>query len=175
MSQESFDDEIVVSQALTIDEIAEYSKQKIISGPDAGKFAMERNLESMKNWSDEEISEIFQGNGSLRSRFNHTYRWPSQWDLPRDRKRKWLTEKTPAARADMVKSTRKHAIFALKMFFEEETQQNTDFKMPKKLEIRQLANKMISEENIRHKFNNSWKLTQMSTHRGRTLLSFKNN
>ena len=172
MSQESFDDEIVVSQALTIGKIAEYSKRKIISGPDAGKFAMERNLECMKNWSDEEISEIFRANGYLRSRFNSNRRdrWPSQWDLPSDRKSKWLTEKTPAARADMVKSTRKHAIFALKIFFEEETRVQ-----PNKTEIRQLANKMISEENIRHKFNNSWKITQMSTHRGCTILSFKNN
>ena len=173
MSQESFDDEIVVSQAITIDEIAEYSTRKVFGGPDDGKLAMKRNLECMKNLSDEEISKIFKANGNLRtlnSNRRNRYRWHC-----RNRTYRWLTDKNPAARTDMVKSTRKHAIFALKMFFEEETQQNTDFKMPNKLEIRQLANKMISEENIRHKFNNSWKLTQMSTHRGCTLLSFKNN
>ena len=161
MSQARFEDEV------TIGNIVEYSKSKIISGPDTGKFTMKRNLECMKNWSDEEISEVFNAKGQLRNfRANRT-------SVPIYR-RKSLTENNPPARVRMVKSTRKHAIFALKMFFEEETLQDRDLKMPNGNDIRQLATKLISEENIRHKFNKSWTLSQFFSHGGRTLLSITN-
>ena len=67
-----------------------------------------------------------------------------------------MTADNPVSRVDMVKSTRKHTIAALKLVFKDEQLRNSEFEMPSKLDLKQMANALISEENIRNKFEKSF-------------------
>ena len=89
----------------------------------------------MKKWSDDEISEIFDDQGNLKRR----------------RKRSWKPS-DPGSRVDLIDKTKKLAAAALKLIFEE----NSEFEIPSKNELKRMAKELISEENIRKKFKKSF-------------------
>ena len=113
-----------------------YSKLTVKSGKDAGKLVLARNLDCMKEWTDEEISEIFNGDGYLKKQ--------------RRKKRS-----NPNVRYNLVKSTRYHTIAALRRIVKENLQ-DSEFKMPSNAEFKRMAGDLISEENIRHAFEESF-------------------
>ena len=89
---------------------------------------VKRNCGFMKKWSDNDIAGMFRSDGNLRSIY------PAHI-LPR---------------INLVKRTRELAVFSLLMLFEENIPSSV--RLPTKTECTKLANEIISEENIRHKF-----------------------
>jgi len=116
-----------------------YSKLTVKSGNDAGKLVLERNLDIMKQWTDDEISEIFNDDGMMKN----TKRTKGS-DTANDRH----------ARGNLVKRTRYHTISALRKIIKEKIQ-NSEFKMPSNAEFKKMARDLISEENIRNAFEES--------------------
>ena len=147
MSQEEKVETKVVTTKVEVSmkKILHYSQATVNVGADTGKNYIARNLSCMEKWSPEDISKIFNGEGNLKGISN----------MKKQRKSS-LTADNPAARADMVKNNRKHVIAALKLIFEEEKLKNSEFEMPGKLDLKQMANALISEENIRNKFEKSF-------------------
>jgi len=92
---------------------------------------VKRNCGFMKKWSDKEISEIFKKNGNLRSYY------PAHF----------------SPHVYLVKRTRELAVLCLQLLFEENVY--SGFRPPTKAECTKLAHEIISEENIRNKFNQS--------------------
>ena len=123
---------------IDLKQVLHYSKLTVKSGDDAGKLVLERNLDCMKNWTDEEISEIFNDNGNLTK---HTRR-PKGFRRDSD---------SPHARRKLVKITRHHTISALKKIIKEKLE-DSELKMPSNAEIKKMARDLISEENIRNAF-----------------------
>ena len=125
----------------------------LISGENTGQLVIERNLDYMKNWSEDEISEIFDDEGNLKTNLSNRAKFNSRLivykckGLPRG-----LTAKHKGARVDMVQSTRKQTIVALKLIFKDEICQNSKIEMPSQLKLGKMAKDLISEENIRNKF-----------------------
>ena len=122
---------------ITWDRIFEYSSRKITRGPDSGKLLIERNLECMRNWSKDEISEIFDRQGKLK-KFSR-------------RKGGVLTDNNPAARVDLVKSTRKHMVSALKSIFKHEKRLDRELRMLPKGQYMAIAEDLTSKYEIKHK------------------------
>ena len=137
---------------IPISKIVEFSNTKLIRGENAGERVLEQNLAYMKKWSDEDISKIFRTNGSLRG-FQTRLSLTSTGG--RVRVRKTYPKTHPAFRANLVKRTRKLTVAALRLIFEEEKLYDSDFKKPTKLECKRMAKEMISEENIKNKFDQS--------------------
>ena len=136
---------------IPISKIVEFSNTKLISGENAGERVIEQNLAWMKKWSDEEISKIFRPNGSLRG-FRTRLSLQSRGGRVRVTS---YPKNHPGFRANLVKKTRKLTVAALRLLFEEEKLYDSDFKKPTKLECTRMAKEMISEENIKNKFDQS--------------------
>ena len=148
MSQEEKAETDIVTTKVEIHmkQILKYSKATVGSGEDTGKNYIKRNLNCMKKWSEDDISKIFTGEGSLK---------PYSRKAAKDRKLT-LTSDNPGSRVDMVKNTRKLTIGALKLIFKDEKLKNSEFEMPSKLDLKRMAMELISEENIRNKFKKSF-------------------
>ena len=121
--------------------ISEYSSRKITRGPDAGKLLIERNLECMRNWSKDEISEIFDGRVKLKK-----FRRPKHGVF-----RGKLTDNDPAARVELVKNTRKYVVAALKSIFKHEKRLDPDLRMPPEDQYMAIAEGLTSKNEIRTK------------------------
>lgn len=149
MSQEEKAETKIVTTKVevTMRQILQSSTVTLSSGEDAGKNIIARNLSCMKKWSADNISKIFNDEGNLKS-FSRKY--------VRKQRRSSMTADNPVSRVDMVKSTRKHTIAALKLVFKDEQLRNSEFEMPSKLDLKRMANELISEENIRNKFEKSF-------------------
>ena len=120
---------------LPISKILAYSYHKL----NTGQLTMERNLDCMKQWSEEEISEIFNDKGYIKGNLSKRKKGRSGLEV---------TANHCGARVVMVKSTRRHTIAALRKIFKEEKL------VPSKSEYERMARDLISEENIRNKFVN---------------------
>ena len=146
--EEKAETKIVTTKVeVTMRQVLQSSTATLSSGEDAGKNIIARNLSCMKKWSADDISKIFNDEGNLKS-FSRKY-------IRKQRKssgQRSMTADNPAARFDMVKSTRKHTIAALKLVFKDEQLQNSEFEMPSKMDLKRMANELISVENIRNKF-----------------------
>ena len=116
-----------------------HSKLTVKSGEDAGKLVLARNLDIMKQWTDDEISEIFNDDGNVKRTKN---------------KIRSVTANNVFARSNMVQKTRFHTILALRKIIKEKLQ-NSELKMPSNAEFKKMARDLISEENIRNAFEDS--------------------
>ena len=120
---------------------------RFTSGPKKGQLVIERNLDYMKKWSGDEISEIFDDEGQLKSLLSNK--------LSKKRRRALSMTENHGSRVDMVQSTRKHTINALKLIFSYEKFNNSEIKkVPSQIILGKMARDLISEENIRNKFEN---------------------
>ena len=141
---------------ISMEKILEQNTRRLNSGPNEGQLVIERNLDYMKKWSDDEISEIFDNQGKLKSRLSNKLNSRETMDRGRiERRRKALpmTANNPGSRVDMVESTRKRTIDALKLIFRDEKFQNSEVKkVPSQIKLARMARDLISEENIRYKF-----------------------
>ena len=125
---------------IEIEKVVHYSKRKVNLGKDADKLIISRNMDCMKGWTEAEISESFFGKY-----------WRRKFIPSKERPK---TAKDPVARAELVRSTRKLVIEALKFIFADEELEDSE--MPKKPDYQRMAKELISEENIRNKFKNSF-------------------
>ena len=116
-----------------------YSKLTVKSGDDAGKLVLARNLDIMKQWTDDEISEIFNDHGNVKRTKN---------------KIRSVTANNVFARSNMVQKTRYHTILALRKIIKEKLE-DSELKMPSNAEFKKMARNLISEENIRNAFEES--------------------
>ena len=142
---------------ITMEKILEQNTRRLNSGPNEGQLVIERNLDYMKKWSEDEISEIFDNQGKLKSRRSNKLNSRETMDRGRiERRCKALpmTANNPGSRVDMVESTRKRTIDALKLIFKDEIFQNSEIEMPSQPKLAKMARDLISEENIRNKFEN---------------------
>ena len=143
MSQdEKIEIEIVTTKIkIKIEKVIEYSRIKVPAHAkkNAGELVIKRNVEKIKKWSEDEISKIFDDQGNLKS-------FPLK-NLHHRRK-----ENDPGFRVDVIRRTKKLAAAALKLIFEDEKLSNSEFEIPNKIEINKMAKNLISEENIRSKF-----------------------
>ena len=98
-----------------------------------------RNVDCMKKWSYSDISKLFQSDGKLKS-FRKRFM---------DRT---FSGSQLAYRVTLIKRTRQLLVAALKKSFEEEKLFNPNLKIPTKVECIRMANKLISEQNIKSKF-----------------------
>ena len=133
---------------ITLGRIIENSNAKIGVGADAGKRIIERNLECMEKWTEDEVSEIFEGDEKVRFKLKNFGRGKSV-------KRKSLTENHPAARAAMVESTRKHMVKALEQIFKFEKRRDPGLRMPPRGQYMGIAMSFINEREIKNKEFNS--------------------
>ena len=138
MSQEN---QQITKVEISMRKLLQYSNTTVNAGADAGKNYLARNLNCMKKWSSDEIFKIFNGEGRLIGVSG-----------VRKQRKSLLTANNPTARADMVKNTRKLVIAALKLVFGEEKLKNSEFEMPRKHNLKWMANKLISERGILNKF-----------------------
>jgi len=142
---------------IQMDKILEQRTTKLNSGENAGRLVIERNFEYMKKWSDDEISEIFDDEGILKRLLSNKLQSREHMSNGRIVSRREalpLTANHPGCRVDMVESTRKHTINALKLIFKDERFQNSEIEMPSQIKLAKMARDLISEENIRNKFEN---------------------
>ena len=51
---------------IRMEKILEQNTMRLNSGPNEGQLVIERNLDYMKKWSEDEISEIFDDEGILK-------------------------------------------------------------------------------------------------------------
>ena len=108
----------------------------------------------MKKWSEDEISEIFDDEGQLKHLLSNKLRTSNKKTSSKLRALP-LTANHYGSRVDMVESTRKHTINALKLIFRGEKFHNSEIKkVPSQIKFRKMARDLISEENIRNKFEN---------------------
>ena len=151
MSQEENVETEVVKTIVEIPlkKILEYSGTKLISGDDAGMLVVQRNVDCMKKWSDDEISKLFKSDGTLnyprRLLLDNGHRLQRRSFPPNDQ----------AARAQMVKNTRKYVVAALKSIFAEEKLDDPKFKIPGIRKCERMAREFVSEENIKNEFDDS--------------------
>lgn len=140
---------------ISMEKILEQNTRRLNSGPNEGQLVIERNFEYMKKWSDDEISEIFDDEGKLKTQLSNQLKRTSPLKvykckgLPRN-----MTANHNGSRVDMVKSTRRHTIAALKLIFKNEIFQNSEIEMPSQPKLAKMARDLISEENMRNKFEN---------------------
>ena len=132
---------------ISIEKILEQNTMRFISGPKQGQLVIERNLDHMKKWSENEISEIFDDEGQLKRLLSNKLRTSNKKTSSKLRALP-LTANHYGSRVDMVESTRKHTINALKLIFRDEFH-NSEIK-----KLGKIAQDLISEENIRNKFEN---------------------
>ena len=83
-----------------------------------------------KEWTDEEISEVFDANGNLKR------------------------TKRMKTRSNLIKTTRFHTITALRLIIKEKFE-DSGFKLPTSVEYKRMARDLVSEENIRNAFEES--------------------
>ena len=134
-----------------MDKILEQNTMRFISGPKQGQLVIVRNLDYMKKWSEDEISEIFDDEGQLRHVLSdklHSRERIKKGRVISRRRALPMTANHYGSRVDMVESTRKHTINALKLIFRDEFH-NSEIK-----KLGKMAQDLISEENIRNKFEN---------------------
>ena len=137
--------------------ILEQNTMRFICGPKKGQLVIERNLDYMKKWSGDEISEIFDDDGQLKHVLSDKLH-----SRERIKKGRVISRRIPlpmtanhyGSRVDMVESTRKHTINALKLIFKDEKFHNPEIKIPNRIYFGEMARDLISEENIRNKFEN---------------------
>jgi len=141
---------------IPLEKILEYSLRRSTSGPNEGQLVIERNLDCMKTWSEDEISEIFDDEGKLKLLLSNKLNSKEHRDkgrIKRGCKALPITAKNYGSRVDMVKSTRRFTIHALKLIFRDEQFQNSEIKkVPSQIKLGKMARDLISEENIRNKF-----------------------
>ena len=140
--------EIVTTKIkIKIEKVIEYSKIKVPAHAkkNGGELVIKRNIEEMKKWSEDEISKIFDDQGNLKS-------FPSIKQLKLKNLHRRRKENDPGSRVDLIRRTKKLAAAALKLIFEDEKLSNSEFEIPNKIEINNMAKNLISEENIRSKF-----------------------
>ena len=131
--------------------VLHYSKNKISFGGDSGKLMIVRNLDCMKKWTEEEIDEIFDDEGNfIWELYNLEKRGARSKHSVSGAKRLSLTSNDPGARADLIRSTRKEVVAALKKIFADEKLEKSTLLM--KPVYQRMAKKLISAENIRNKF-----------------------
>ena len=136
---------------ITMEKILEQNTRRLNSGPNEGQLVIERNLDYMKKWSEDEISEIFDDEGQLRHVLSdklHSRERIKKGRVISRRRALPMTANHYGSRVDMVESTRKHTINALKLIFRDEFH-NSEIK-----KLGKMAQDLISEENIRNKFEN---------------------
>ena len=137
-----------------MEKILEQNTMRFTSGPKQGQLVIERNLDHMKKWSENEISEIFDDEGQLKHLLSNKLRTSNKKTSSKLRALP-LTANHYGSRVDMVESTRKHTINALKLIFRGEKFHNSEIKkVPSQIKFRKMARDLISEENIRNKFEN---------------------
>ena len=144
--------EIVTSKIkIKIKKLINFSKSKVPphAKENAGELVIKRNLEEMKKWSDDEISEIFDDQGNLKP-------LPSIKQLKLTSRHNRRKPNDPGSRVDLIRKTKTLAAAALKLIFEDEKLENSEFEIPNKNELKRMAKELISEENIRKKFKNSF-------------------
>jgi len=144
--------EIVTSKIkIKIKKVINFSKTKVpaSSKENAGELVIKRNLDEMKKWSDDEISEIFDGQGNLKP-------LPSIKQLKLKGRHNRRKPNDPGSRVDLIRRTKTLAAVALKLIFEDEKLENSEFEIPSKNELKRMAKELISEENIRKKFKKSF-------------------
>ena len=140
-----------------MEKILEQKTMRLNSGLNEGQLVIERNLDHMKKWSEDEISEIFDDEGKLKlllSNQLNSKESRNKGRLERGCKALPMTAKNYGSRVDMVKSTRKHTIYALKLIFRDEKHNSVIKKVPSQTKLGKMARDLISEENIRNKFEN---------------------
>ena len=141
-----------------MEKILEQRTTKLNSGENAGQLVIERNFEYMKKWSDDEISEIFDDEGILKRLLSNKLQSREHMSNGRIVSRREalpMTANHPGCRVDMVESTRKRTIDALKLIFRDEKFHNSEVKkVPSQIKLAKMARDLISEENIRNKFEN---------------------
>jgi len=115
---------------INMEQVMLYSKATVKFGPDAGKLVLARNLECIKEWTDDEISEVFDADGNLKR------------------------TKRMKTRSNLIRSTRFHTITALRSIIKEKLQ-DSGFKLPTSAEYKRMARDLVSEENIRNAFEES--------------------
>jgi len=115
---------------ISMEQVLLYSKLTVKSGEDAGKLVLERNLDRIKEWTDDEISEIFDADGNLKR------------------------TKRMKTRSNLIKTTRFHTITALRLIIKEKFE-DSGFKLPTSAEYKRMAKDLVSEENIRNAFEES--------------------
>ena len=136
---------------IPMEKILEQNTMRFISGPKQGQLVIVRNLDYMKKWSEDEISEIFDDEGQLRHVLSdklHSRERIKKGRVISRRRALPMTANHYGSRVDMVESTRKHTINALKLIFRDEFH-NSEIK-----KLGKMAQDLISEENIRNKFEN---------------------
>ena len=137
-----------------MDKILDQNTMRFISRPKQGQLVIVRNLDYMKKWSEDEISEIFDDEGQLKHLLSNKLRTSNKKTSSKLRALP-LTANHYGSRVDMVESTRKHTINALKLIFRGEKFHNSEIKkVPSQIKFRKMARDLISEENIRNKFEN---------------------
>ena len=143
---------------IPMDKILDQNTMRFISGPKQGQLVIVRNLDYMKKWSEDEISEIFDDEGQLRHVLSdklHSRERIKKGRVISRRRALPMTANHYGSRVDMVESTRKHTINALKLIFRGEKFHNSEIKkVPSQIKFRKMARDLISEENIRNKFEN---------------------
>ena len=141
-----------------MEKILEQNTMRLNSGPNEGQLVIERNLDYMKKWSEDEISEIFDDEGILKRLLSNKLQSREHMSNGRIVSRREalpLTANNPGSRVDMVESTRKHTINALKLIFRDGKFHDSDVKkIPSQPKLAKMARDLISEENIRNKFEN---------------------
>ena len=143
-----------------MDKILEQNTMRLNSGLNEGQLVIERNLDYMKKWSGDEISEIFDEEGQLKRLLSnklHAREHMSNGRIISGRQALPLTANHYGSRVDMVESTRKITIKALKLIFRDENWEmnNSEIKkVPSQIKLGKMARDSVSEENIRNKFEN---------------------
>ena len=145
---ESLSESVQTIVEIPMRKIFEFSKAD--SDDDAGEPIIQENLNQMKEWSDDDISETFRSNGTLRAFPMRMSLIPNSFH--RVRKRKTYGKNHAGYRTNLVKRTRKLTTAALRSIFKEEKVNDSKFKVPSERKCVKMANELISEENIRNKF-----------------------
>ena len=126
----------------------EQNTMRFTCGLNKGELVIERNLYCMKKWSEDELPEIFDDEGKLKHLLsNKLHSRGGRKALP-------MTANHIGSRVDMVESTRKHTTLALKLIFSDGKFHNPEIEMPSQRKLGKMARDLISEENIRNKFEN---------------------
>ena len=62
------------------------------------------------------------------------------------------TANDPGSRVELIRKTKKLVLASLKLIFEDEQLGNSQFEIPDELELKNMTEELMSEENIRYKF-----------------------
>ena len=161
-----------------MNKIIEYSKKKVPvnAKENAGELLIKCNLEKMKKWSYVQILEIFDSQGNLKEHLKQIKcQRKSSQSCKMARKSncvsceiaifsqfhnfsqsiynpKSSTGNDPGSRVELIRKTEKLVLASLKLIFEDEQLGNSQFEIPDELELKNMTEELMSEENIRYKF-----------------------